>query len=133
MKTTKRGADGKAVRRICGRRLSWHAPVLTITLSYTDGTEEATEYRVEEVGSDVGRSFDLTRWTRPGERGTVERHRVSLAGNGQNACGCKANAFKGTCKHVEAIRFLIDSGRLPGGYPADGAPEWPGRDWADEI
>jgi hypothetical protein len=124
---TQSTAKPRPVKRISGRSLRWAPPMLTLTLSYTDGGERATTYLVEERPSDAGRSFDLTRWTRPGERGAVVRYRISLAGNGQNACECGGNAHRGVCLHVEAVRKLIDTGRLGGGYPAAGETEEGGR------
>ncbi len=110
----------RVTRRISGRRLSWHAPTLTLTLSYTDGTTEATAYLVTETGSDAGRSFRLTRWTRPGEHGTVESHTVHVGGRGLGGCTCGAARWGGMCKHETACRKLLSLGLLAGGVPASG-------------
>ncbi len=113
----------RRTRRISGRRLSWHPPMLTLTLSYTDGSEEATDYRVREIPSDAGRSFRLTRWTRPGEHGTVETHRVHVGGRGLGSCGCGAARWGGGCKHESSMRKLLDLRLIGGGIPAAGEAE----------
>lgn len=109
----------KPVKRTCKLL---YGRTLAMTFVYEDGKAEADAYEIREIGSDCGRGFRLTKTTTEGEgldarivRGnTYECH---LAGDGQQSCGCKGFAFRGTCRHVEAIRSLIDMQVISGGYP----------------
>lgn len=117
----------RTVKRIVRRALKWHCPWLTIVLYYSDGSRTETLYRVEERPSDLGRSFDVIRLIGPEEVGDgdglgMQTYCVALAVAGQQTCGCRAMAYRQTCKHSEAVRKLIDTGRIAGGYPG-GEPE----------
>lgn len=115
-------------RRIVARRLSLaKASVgwwLTIRLHMSDDTIDATTYGVEEIGSQTGRSFELTRVAGNG----CLSYRVHLSGTGQQCCqrttGQLCPSFERSrgvrCKHTDSIRMLLDTGRILGGLPGPG-------------
>jgi hypothetical protein len=73
-------------------------------------------YDLEEipVGMD-GRGFLLHRDDQAvaDDPDGVERYGVFIARNGQDhLCECRGHAAHGHCKHVDALRFLVEGGHL---------------------
>ncbi len=94
---------------------------LALTLTHEDGTKATTTYSVDEIPSDAGRSFTLTRVEGEDE---MRSYTVHLGPSGMNACGCKANAHKGCCKHTEALQVCVQRGLIGNvGIPASGETE----------
>jgi hypothetical protein len=94
---------------------------------------ETTSYAVSEIpvgnGFD-GRAFTLRKLEAEANAPTCETYDVFVARNGlDNICDCPGHTYKGYCKHVDALRGLIERGTLA--HPLERpeatvelAPEW---------
>jgi hypothetical protein len=89
-------------------------------LTITDGV--SATYHVEEIGSQFGRGFRMTKLGADGKpvpaRGIAAgQYDLHLSGNGQQSCECPSALLRNTCRHCESLRKLIDLGKIIGGYP----------------
>lgn len=66
----------------------------------------AVSYFLEEVPADFGRGFAV-------EKVNGERYHVHVEAGGSTTCDCPGGNYHGHCKHQDAIRKLIDLGKLP--------------------
>lgn len=83
-------------------------------------------YDVEEIPSGMGRAFLLHRTPAAvaADPDHVERYGVLVAMNPQDhLCECRGFAAHGYCKHISAVRELIDAGHLD--HPEAGRPSEP--------
>ena len=81
-------------------------------------------YTLEEIP--VGNGFDGRGFTLTKPESN-ERYACFVASNGQDShCDCPAGTYHSRCKHIEAIRELITSGRLddPRNPPEEVALNW---------
>lgn len=70
------------------------------------------EYVVSEFPADVGRGFVLAKTSRGTDGDSSSYHVFAAKHRGNDSCTCKGNVYQGTCKHVDAIRALIENGWL---------------------
>ncbi len=116
----------KTSRRIVSRTLRCEPACMgwwiTIRQTMSDATVDQTVYGVEEVSSNVGRSFEMTRV----QGDDCLSYRVDLSGDGRQHCertngeACPAFRRSGNteCKHCDALCACIDAGKMgPVGYP----------------
>jgi hypothetical protein len=79
---------------------------------------ETNVYDVSEIGSEIGgRGFRLAKLDAEGEV-----YHVLIADEVSTLCDCIGFEHTGHCKHVDALRAVIDAGELP---PQDPEPEPP--------
>jgi hypothetical protein len=82
------------------------------TLQLTVGGECAGGFYLREIPADFGRGFQLDKFaTDPGSDPTETRYHLH-AENGEVACTCKGYVYKDRCKHSDAVRALLELGRL---------------------
>jgi hypothetical protein len=91
----------------------------TRTLRYYKGTPDLLElttngktfgYWLSVVGSDFGSGFSLKKCAGDGQ----ETYFVHVWHDHlSDSCDCAGGTFKGKCKHQDAIRGLIQQGKLP--------------------
>lgn len=79
------------------------AGTLTIT-----GKRNHCRYLVEEFGCDRGRGFVLFKLD-DGSDKTEERYGCFAGGNGSGHCECKGYHATGRCKHLQAVKALIEN------------------------
>lgn len=85
-------------------------------LMLTVGKDSAA-YRLTEVHPELaGRAFQLVK--AGGADASESTYRVALADDGSARCDCCSFHHRGKCKHVDALRMLIDAGALPKLCPA---------------
>lgn len=111
-------SDGKAAAR---RTMSWCRTSITTGILGISAADGHSIYLVEEIGSQVGRSFKLDKLDGEKRQGAV--YRCHLSGTGQQACDCPAGRWRGLCRHTAALRKLLDTGRIAGGLPGAGNEE----------
>lgn len=84
--------------------IEYDAPILAIRKGKAEDL-----YTVRELP--VGAGFDGRGFALLKDR-TGEHHNTFLADTGQDSCDCPGGTYTGRCKHLDALRHLIDSGRL---------------------
>lgn len=104
-------------------------PVLVILSNYSPGKFKyrgRDVYHVEEIVNGMdGRAFLLHRTADAIDAGGLEadeRYGVLISRNpGNDLCECRGHASRGYCKHVSALRGLIEAGHID--HPEAGRPE----------
>jgi hypothetical protein len=102
---TKSARKGGAARWTAGRRL------LEIVLA-----RSRAAYRVHRIGSiewSGWRTFGLEKLS-PGEDRSRDRYACLIAGDtpGDDACQCEGYVANQRCKHLAALRALVEAGAL---------------------
>jgi hypothetical protein len=68
-------------------------------------------YFLRPLPSDFGRAFSLTKLVGAGGEAAV--YHVLLDGR-RSSCDCPGHDRYGRCKHMDSLRFLLESGQLHG-------------------
>lgn len=106
------------VYRPVSRTCCYHNGILTMKFVDAENRSSCDAYRVEEIGSDCGRSFKVTKIIEASHAiSDGETYTVHLSGDGWSMCGCKGNVHRNVCRHVSALRALIVQGKITGGFP----------------
>jgi hypothetical protein len=117
-------------------------PVRTCKLVTTAGVHvltlnvgtETDRYFLEELPSDDGRGFSLTRLATEKEPESVTSHVNLYPASGHHGCECKGFLRHGHCKHVESLVALDKAGRLPVCHPhSDTEADRLEACWADDV
>ena len=119
-----------------------HGDPLPILILFADWSERQRDwrsrdlYQVEEIPTGIdGRAFLLHRDPAAIAQDGPDADRcygVFVHRNGQDhLCECKGFASHGRCKHVDALRGLIETGRLEHPMAGAPAPEWPSPEQVD--
>ncbi len=90
--------------------IKWDADARTLTV---EGKRTAATYLVDELDTDGGRGFQLTK-TAGGSDKEEAGYAVfvSLRGAGWHTCDCKGHQRWGACKHLSAILELVKANQL---------------------
>jgi hypothetical protein len=73
---------------------------------------ESTGYHLEPMPSDFGRAFKLTKFAADEGSDPAEREYAVNVDGPRAECGCKGHAYRGHCKHADALARLVAGGRL---------------------
>jgi len=106
------------VYRSVSRTCCFHNGILTMKFVDAHNRSSCDAYRCEEIPSNVGRSFRVTKIIEASKAiADGKTYTVDMDGQGWSACGCESNIRRNTCRHVEALRALLNSQKIPGGIP----------------
>ena len=74
---------------------------------------ERCDYHLRELTVDFGRGFEMTKFeTDQGSDADERRYHVHLDNHLGDSCTCKGHSYQSKCKHVDAIKVLIQLGKL---------------------
>jgi hypothetical protein len=68
------------------------------------------DYRVERIPADFGKGFSITKVVGEVGPSSDAKHQVCIGNDGVDSCSCPGHVYRGHCRHIAAIKVLIQRG-----------------------